>query len=428
MTEEDHNTEDGCCSCHVDPSGEIFPCSYCTSQPDEDAAEQELKAEHAKCMPEVEQEIAHDIKSPMPTGQWGREAVKDMKGYTPEETAFNEEVAKGMPKQKEVLLGPLHSFTSAASDQWGHAPSELPASAQNVLDDLEATRKDKENEKARIQAEKDFSAEIGSALLADLEAQRKKKERVSKFVSELSTYVGAGTFIRPGLPKAAKATKEALEKNLKSPFTDPFTMNVNEFGEKVMRRGLPKAAKEALNNSAIYDNATKKWSRPPNEEKLLDNLRDPNIPDLQNMTASEVVRRQKVFEDEVAALMAETVKPAIDVMEEMLKPDALTDCGQELSFAPVGEAFSGTQIEIVRQCSLLQNMLVSKNKKYGDSLFKPPGVFSDADTLELINSRLDDKLVRLKQGDVTAADRAEDEEDIIGYLILKRVFRALEGK
>lgn len=67
-------------------------------------------------------------------------------------------------------------------------------------------------------------------------------------------------------------------------------------------------------------------------------------------------------------------------------------------------------------------VLEYKNKMYGDSIFTPIGVFAkNANAIDLINIRLDDKLARLKQGHT---DDVEDTElDIIGYLILKRVCR-----
>lgn len=73
------------------------------------------------------------------------------------------------------------------------------------------------------------------------------------------------------------------------------------------------------------------------------------------------------------------------------------------------------------ECDAIKNMLMEKNRKYGNSALEPVRVFSKASPTEQILVRLDDKLSRLRsaQGD-------EDEDviaDLIGYLILLRVAR-----
>ena len=72
--------------------------------------------------------------------------------------------------------------------------------------------------------------------------------------------------------------------------------------------------------------------------------------------------------------------------------------------------------ELIRvECGLIQDILLEKNRKYGDSAINPCRIFSKADPLEQINVRLDDKLSRLESGQ---EDEDEDVElDIIGYLI-----------
>lgn len=69
----------------------------------------------------------------------------------------------------------------------------------------------------------------------------------------------------------------------------------------------------------------------------------------------------------------------------------------------------------------IKKMLIDKNRKYGDSALDPVRVFSKADTLEQINVRLDDKLSRIanRQDD----DDEDPELDVIGYLLLKRVYK-----
>ena len=78
-----------------------------------------------------------------------------------------------------------------------------------------------------------------------------------------------------------------------------------------------------------------------------------------------------------------------------------------------------SQNDIVYQCNLIRNILIEKNRKYGDAALNPEQVFSSADPIELINIRIDDKLSRIKNAQ---DDDTEDAElDLIGYLILKRI-------
>jgi hypothetical protein len=76
-------------------------------------------------------------------------------------------------------------------------------------------------------------------------------------------------------------------------------------------------------------------------------------------------------------------------------------------------------VDIVHACLETAQMLVAKNKSYGDSALKPLRVFSRATAIEQIYVRLDDKLSRLSRG---RGEETEDvEADILGYLILLRV-------
>jgi CRISPR/Cas system CSM-associated protein Csm2 small subunit len=78
-----------------------------------------------------------------------------------------------------------------------------------------------------------------------------------------------------------------------------------------------------------------------------------------------------------------------------------------------------SQEDIARTCNEILEMLLEKNRKYGDSALNPVRIFSKCDTQTQINVRLDDKLSRLKN-----AQTDEDEDviaDLIGYLILLQV-------
>lgn len=80
---------------------------------------------------------------------------------------------------------------------------------------------------------------------------------------------------------------------------------------------------------------------------------------------------------------------------------------------------SDSQQEIARECDFIRDMLLEKNRKYGDSALRPVRVFSRADPIEQINVRIDDKLSRMQS---SQSDEDEDVDlDLIGYLILRRV-------
>lgn len=90
-----------------------------------------------------------------------------------------------------------------------------------------------------------------------------------------------------------------------------------------------------------------------------------------------------------------------------------------------GDAMTDSQLAIKGECDLVRDILIEKNRKYGNSALQPCRVFSKSDTIEQINVRIDDKLSRIMS---SQPDDTEDSElDLIGYLILKRVHRRLNS-
>lgn len=88
------------------------------------------------------------------------------------------------------------------------------------------------------------------------------------------------------------------------------------------------------------------------------------------------------------------------------------------------ETLEGSQKHIAEVCDEIKELLLEKNRKYGDSALNPTRIFAKSDSIEQIKVRIDDKLNRLKnqQGD-------EDEDvvqDLIGYLVLLRVAQRLK--
>lgn len=68
---------------------------------------------------------------------------------------------------------------------------------------------------------------------------------------------------------------------------------------------------------------------------------------------------------------------------------------------------------------MLGEFLEDKNEKYGDSALNPVRIFSDADPIEQIKVRIDDKISRIKNKKTFAGD--DDLKDLTGYLIMLMV-------
>lgn len=76
-------------------------------------------------------------------------------------------------------------------------------------------------------------------------------------------------------------------------------------------------------------------------------------------------------------------------------------------------------IHIAEECLSLAEMLLEKNRAYGDSALNPIRVFSKVDDIEQIRVRIDDKLSRLARG--TGFENEDVVSDLLGYLILLRI-------
>ncbi len=84
-----------------------------------------------------------------------------------------------------------------------------------------------------------------------------------------------------------------------------------------------------------------------------------------------------------------------------------------------------TQELIKIECDLIKEMLLIKNRNYGDAAIRPLSMFARGLSNESqIRVRIDDKLNRIIQG-----NKADDEDviqDLIGYLILLRIARKIK--
>ena len=80
---------------------------------------------------------------------------------------------------------------------------------------------------------------------------------------------------------------------------------------------------------------------------------------------------------------------------------------------------------IKKVCEDIKDLLLQKNRDYGNSALSPSGVFSKGDVFESLGSRIDDKLMRIQN--VGVNDETEDTiSDLIGYLILYKVAMIME--
>lgn len=75
-----------------------------------------------------------------------------------------------------------------------------------------------------------------------------------------------------------------------------------------------------------------------------------------------------------------------------------------------------TEKDIVKILDQIKELLISKNRAYGDSALEPVRVFSKAENVEQLYVRIDDKLSRVKRGHEYPGD--DTISDLIGYLVL----------
>ena len=84
-------------------------------------------------------------------------------------------------------------------------------------------------------------------------------------------------------------------------------------------------------------------------------------------------------------------------------------------FKRENESLSESQKKIVEICDSMKDLLLYKNKKYGDSALNQNNIFYKGDSTNSIKIRLDDKIGRIKNCEET---RINDVCDIIGYSVL----------
>jgi len=75
--------------------------------------------------------------------------------------------------------------------------------------------------------------------------------------------------------------------------------------------------------------------------------------------------------------------------------------------------------QILIECELIKNMLLTKNQAYGDSAFKE-GTMFPIDPILAIQARINDKINRIKNKGITS-DTEDSLVDLIGYFILLKI-------
>jgi hypothetical protein len=124
----------------------------------------------------------------------------------------------------------------------------------------------------------------------------------------------------------------------------------------------------------------------------------------------ELVARKK-------AAAANRAKIKRERKQHMVKPIKKTGT-EEGNFEPVTEKdLTDFDKGIIQVLDDIKDMLMQKNRKYGNSATNPVRAFSKASPLEQIRVRIDDKISRL----IRSISEDEDEDvvqDLIGYLVI----------
>ena len=84
-------------------------------------------------------------------------------------------------------------------------------------------------------------------------------------------------------------------------------------------------------------------------------------------------------------------------------------------------AMSESETKISAVCDDIKELLIHKNRKYGNSALKPCRVFSKASSVEQLLVRIDDKLNRIMKGAGLLANDEDVINDLIGYLVLLKI-------
>ena len=87
-------------------------------------------------------------------------------------------------------------------------------------------------------------------------------------------------------------------------------------------------------------------------------------------------------------------------------------------------AMNETESKISVVCDDIKELLIHKNRKYGNSALQPNRIFSKCSATEQLLVRIDDKLNRIMKGAGLLATDEDVVNDLIGYLVLLKISMA----
>ena len=87
-------------------------------------------------------------------------------------------------------------------------------------------------------------------------------------------------------------------------------------------------------------------------------------------------------------------------------------------------AMNEIEMKISCVCDDIKELLIHKNRKYGNSALEPNRIFSKSSATEQLLVRIDDKLNRIMKGAGLLATDEDVVNDLIGYLVLLNISMA----
>ena len=84
-----------------------------------------------------------------------------------------------------------------------------------------------------------------------------------------------------------------------------------------------------------------------------------------------------------------------------------------------GESSNNFEVKVKKVCNDVANLLIEKNKCYGNAALEPIRCFSKLDSIQQLLVRIDDKLSRIMRGKEFPGD--DTITDLMGYLVLLKI-------
>jgi hypothetical protein len=144
---------------------------------------------------------------------------------------------------------------------------------------------------------------------------------------------------------------------------------------------------------------------------------EPTIhPDQQSFKTGGAIPYTRELKFEIKGPEADKIREYLIPNAQITSFDSMYEINP-LDFDMTEEIKAPLHLEITQVLDELEELLLNKNRKYGNSALDPIRIFSKADPIEQLKVRIDDKLSRVKSGQLD-----EDESvdiDLIGYLVLK---------